>query len=99
MTTLPQPHRTRGYRPGYRPTALDDITIHLHATPDVDAEVWRAIHTDVDAAIDSSLKKYGLAAVRSAMTSAGNSAGAIAYQGRSRATPYHELPPEQEGPR
>ena len=31
------------------------------------AEVWRAIHTDVNAAIDYSLKKYGLAAVRTAI--------------------------------
>ena len=67
MSTLPQPHRTRGHRPGYLPSALDDITIRIHATHDVDAEVWRAIHTDVDAAIDYSLKKYGLAAVRTAI--------------------------------
>jgi hypothetical protein len=97
MTTLPQPHRTRGHRPGYRPTALNDITIRIHATPDVDADVWRAIHTDVDAAINSSLKKYGLAAVRSAMTSPTNTADAIAYQRRRSAAPYQERPLEQEG--
>jgi hypothetical protein len=56
MTGQPQPHRTRGHRPGYQPTALADITICIHATPGVDAEAWRALHTDVDAAIDSSLK-------------------------------------------
>jgi hypothetical protein len=56
MTAKPQPHRTRGYRPGYRPTPLADITIRIHAKPNVDAEVWRALHTDVNAAIDSSLK-------------------------------------------
>ena len=67
MSTLPQPHRTRGHRPGYLPSALDDITIRIHATHDVDAEVWRAIHTDVNAAIDYSLKEYGLAAVRTAI--------------------------------
>ena len=71
MTAQLQPHRTRGHRPGYRPTALADITIRIHATPDVDVEVWRALHTDVDAAIDSSLKKYGLASLRTAMTSEG----------------------------
>jgi hypothetical protein len=97
MTALPQPHRTRGHRPGYRPTALDDITICIHATPDVDAEVWRAIHTDVDAAIDSSLEKYGLAAVRSALASPTNTADAIAYQRRWPAAPYQKRPPEQEG--
>jgi hypothetical protein len=69
MTRPPQPHRTRGHRPGYEPTALADITIRIHATPDVDAEVWRALNTDVDAAIDSSLKKYGLAGVHTAMAS------------------------------
>lgn len=69
MTAQPQPHRTRGHRPGYRPTALADITIRIHATPGVDAGVWRALHTDVDAAIDSSLKKYGLASVRTAIAS------------------------------
>jgi hypothetical protein len=97
MTTLPQPHRTRGHRPGYRPTALDDITIRIHATPDVDADVWRAIHTDVDAAIDSSLKKFGLAAVRSAITPPTNTADAIAYQRGRPAAPYQQRPPEQEG--
>jgi hypothetical protein len=85
MTTLPQPHRTRGHRPGYRPTALDDITICIHATP------------DVDAAIGASLEKYGLAAVRSAMASPTNTADAIAYQRRWPAAPYQEWPPEQEG--
>ena len=64
MTTLPQPHRTRGHRPGYQPTALTDITIRIQAAPDVDADVWRAVDTDVNAAINSSLKKYGLARVR-----------------------------------
>jgi hypothetical protein len=64
MTTPLQPHRTRGHRPGYRPTALDDITICIHAAADVDAEVWRALHNEVDAAIESSLRKYGLASVR-----------------------------------
>ena len=97
MSTPPQPHRTRGHRPGYRPTALDDITIRIQATPDVDAEVWRAIHSDVDAAIDSSLKKYGLTAVRSAMNSPTNTADAIAYQRRWPAAPYQGRPPEQEG--
>jgi hypothetical protein len=78
MSTLPQPHRTRGHRPGYRPTVLHDITIRIHATPDVDAEVRHALHTEVEAAIDSSLKKYGLAAVRSAMVGepSGNPAAA-----------------------
>jgi hypothetical protein len=97
MSTLPQPHRTRGHRPGYRPIALDDITIHIHATPGVDAEVWCALHTDVEAAIDASLKKYGLATVRSAMTIAGTTADAIAYQRRGQAIPYQERPPKQEG--
>ena len=69
MTAQLQPHRTRGHRPGYRPIALADITICIHATPGVDAEVWHALHTDVDAAIDSSLRKYGLAGVRTAMAS------------------------------
>ncbi len=97
MSTPPQPHRTRGHRPSYRPTALDDITICIQATPDVDAEVWRAIHTDVDAAIDSSLRKYGLAAVRSAMAPSMNTADAIAYQRRGPTAPYQERPREQEG--
>jgi hypothetical protein len=69
MTAQLQPHRTRGHRPGYQPTALADITIRIHATPEVNAEVWRALNTDVDAAIDSSLKKYGLAGVRKEMAS------------------------------
>jgi hypothetical protein len=71
MTAQLQPHRTRGHRPGYRPTPLADITIRIHAMPNVDAEVWRALHTDVDAAINSSLKKYGLAGVRTTMGSEG----------------------------
>lgn len=61
MPTLTQPHRTRGDRPGYRPIALTDITIRIHATPGIDVEVWRALHADVDVAIDASLKKHGLA--------------------------------------
>jgi hypothetical protein len=97
MTTLPQPHRTRGHRPGYRPTELDDINICIHATPDVDAEVWRAIHADLDAAIDYSLKKYRLAAVHSAITSAGTTSDAIAYRPRGPAVLHQERPPEQEG--
>jgi hypothetical protein len=51
------------------PTALADITIRIHAKADVDAEVWRALHADVDAAIDSSLEKYGLSVVRTAIGS------------------------------
>jgi hypothetical protein len=66
MTTTTQPHRTRGHRPGYRPTALTDITIRIHAAPSVDPEVWRAIHTEIDTAISASLQKHGLAAVREA---------------------------------
>lgn len=69
MTAQLQPHRTRGHRPGYQPTTLADITIRIHATPDVDAEVWHDLNTDVDAAIDSTLKKYGLAGVRTAVAS------------------------------
>ena len=69
MTAQLQPHRTRGHRPGYQPTALADITIRIHATPDVNAEVWHDLNTDVDAAIDSTLKKYGLAGVRKEMAS------------------------------
>lgn len=59
MPTLTQPHRTRGDRPGYRPIALTDITIRIHATPGIDVEVWRALHADVDVAIDASLKSTG----------------------------------------
>jgi hypothetical protein len=67
MTTLTQPHRTRGHRPGYWPIALTDITIRIQATPGIDVEVWRALHTDVDAAVDASLRKYGLAGARRAI--------------------------------
>jgi hypothetical protein len=66
MTIAMQPHRTRGHRPGYLPTALTDITIRIHATPSVDPEVWRALHTEIDSAIDASLQKHGLAGVREA---------------------------------
>jgi len=64
MTTLTQPHRTRGHRPGYRPTALTDITIRIHATPSIDPDLWRTLHTEIDSAIDASLQRHGLAAVR-----------------------------------
>jgi hypothetical protein len=67
MTTSTQPHRTRGHGPGYRPTAVTDITIRIQPTPGIDTEVWRALHTDVNAAIDASLKKHGLVGIRTAM--------------------------------
>jgi hypothetical protein len=64
MTTATQPHRTRGHRPGYQPTALTDITIRIQPTPGIDPAVWQDLHTDVDAAIDRSLERHGLVAVR-----------------------------------
>lgn len=67
MTTTMQPHRTRGHRPGYQPTALTDITIRIHATPGIGPEVWLALQHDVDAAIDASLKKHGLVGAGTAM--------------------------------
>ena len=66
MTTPTQPHRTRGHGPGYR-LPLTDITICIQAAPGIEPEIWRALHTDVNAAIDASLEKHGLTAVRNAM--------------------------------
>ena len=63
MTMSTQPHRTRGHRPGYR-VPLTDITICIQPTPGIEPEVWRALYTNVSAAIDASLEKYGLSAVR-----------------------------------
>jgi hypothetical protein len=40
----------------YQPTAAADITIRIHATSDVDADICRALGTDVSAAIDSGWK-------------------------------------------
>jgi hypothetical protein len=62
MTTLTQPHRTRGHGPGYR-VPLTDITICIQATPGIEPEVWGALYTDVNAAIDASLERHGLLAV------------------------------------
>jgi hypothetical protein len=62
MTTPTQPHRTRGHGPGYR-VPLTDITICIQPTPGIEPEVWRAVYTDVNAAIDASLEKRGLLAV------------------------------------
>jgi hypothetical protein len=64
MTTPTHAHRTRGYRPGYRPP-LGDIMIHIKATPDISPEVWLAVSTDVNAAVDASLEKHGLSGDRS----------------------------------
>ena len=64
MTMQIQPHRTRGHRPGYQPIALTDITIRIQAAPDINAEVWQAVNTDVNAAIKASLEKHGLVALR-----------------------------------
>jgi hypothetical protein len=63
MTTLTQPHRTRGHRPGDR-APLTDITICIQPTPGIEPKVWRALCTDVKAAIDASLERHGLLAVR-----------------------------------
>ena len=63
MTTPTQPHRTRGHGPGYR-VPLTDITICIQPTPGIEPEVWRAVYTDVNAAIDASPEKHGLSAVR-----------------------------------
>jgi hypothetical protein len=64
MTTPTHAHRTRGYRPGDRPP-LNDIMICIRATPDIAPEVWLAVSTDVNAAIDASLQKHGLSGQRS----------------------------------
>jgi hypothetical protein len=64
MTTPTHAHRTRGNRPDYRPT-LGDIMIRIKSTPGISPEVWRAVSTDVNAAIDASLEKHGLSGERS----------------------------------
>jgi hypothetical protein len=62
MTTPTHAHRTRGNRP--RP-ALGDIMIRIKSTPGISPEVWLAVSTDVNAAIDASLEKHGLSGERS----------------------------------
>jgi hypothetical protein len=64
MTTPTYAHRTRGNRPGYRPP-LDDIMIRIKPTQDISPEVWLAVSTDVNAAIEASLEKHGLSGERS----------------------------------
>jgi hypothetical protein len=39
--------------------------IHIKSTPGISHETWLAVSTDVSAAIDASLKKYGLSGERS----------------------------------
>jgi hypothetical protein len=63
MTTPTQPHRMRGHGRGYQ-VPLTDITICIQASPGIEAEVWGALYTDVNAAIDASLERHGLLAVR-----------------------------------
>jgi hypothetical protein len=63
MTTPTHAHRTRSNRPGYRP-ALGDIMIRIKSTPGISPEVWLAVSTDVNAAIDASLEKHGLSGER-----------------------------------
>jgi hypothetical protein len=41
--------------------------VGVPATPGIDSEVWHALHTDVDAAVDASLRKHGLVGVGTAM--------------------------------
>jgi len=64
MTTPTHAHRTRGDRPGYRPP-LPDITIRITSAPGISPEVWLAVNTDVNAAINASLEKHGLSGERS----------------------------------
>jgi hypothetical protein len=64
MTAPTYTHRTRGNRLGYRPP-LGDIMIHIKATPGISPEVWLAVSTDVNAAIDALLEKHGLSGERS----------------------------------
>jgi hypothetical protein len=64
MTTPTHAHRTRSNRPGYRPL-LGDIVIRIKSTPGISSEVWLAVSTDVNAAIDASLEKHGLSGERS----------------------------------
>jgi hypothetical protein len=63
MTTPTHAHRTRSNRPGYRP-ALGDIMIRIKSTPGISPEVWQAVNTDVNAAVDASLEKHGLSGER-----------------------------------
>ena len=65
MSTQTHTHRTRGDRMGYRPP-LADIMIRIKATPGISPEVWLAVSTDVNAAIDASLEMHGLSGERGA---------------------------------
>jgi hypothetical protein len=67
MTTTTQPHRTRGHGPNYR-VPLTDITICIQPTADIEPEIWRALYTDLNAAIDAALEKHGLLAAHNAAT-------------------------------
>jgi hypothetical protein len=39
--------------------------IRIKSTPGISPEIWLAVSTDVNAAIDASLRKYGLSGERS----------------------------------
>lgn len=64
MTMPTYAHRTRGSRPGYRPP-LADIMIRIKAMAGISSEVWLAVSTDVNAAIEASLQRHGLSGERS----------------------------------
>jgi hypothetical protein len=44
---------------------LGDIIIRIKSTPGISSEVWLAVSTDVNAAINASLEKHGLSGERS----------------------------------